>query len=195
MLTIDMLKEFGVNTEEGLQRCFGNEDFYMKLVKMIPADGNFQRLEEALASGNLTAGFEAGNPGEPPPKHAHGSSNLGRLTSSSRLISKAAMEIFDRIMNPALKVRRLGITATHVVPCDVAGFHSEAVQLDLFEDSAELERRQKEMEESLKKERALQETVLNLKKRFGKNTVLRGFNFEEGATGRDRNMQIGGHKA
>ena len=143
----------------------------------------------------LTAGFEAGNPGEPPPKHAHGSSNLGRLTSSSRLISKAAMEIFDRIMNPALKVRRLGITATHVVPRDVAGFHSEAVQLDLFEDSAELERRQKEMEESLKKERALQETVLNLKKRFGKNTVLRGFNFEEGATGRDRNMQIGGHKA
>ena len=59
MLTIDKLKEFGANTEEGLQRCFGNETFYMKLVKMIPADRNFQRLEDALASGDLTAGFEA----------------------------------------------------------------------------------------------------------------------------------------
>jgi DNA polymerase V len=77
----------------------------------------------------------------------------------------------------------------------MAGFHSKAVQLDLFDDVEKLEKEHRELEEALEKENALQETVLNLKKRFGKNTVLRGFNFEEGATGRERNMQIGGHKA
>ena len=154
-------------------------------------------VDKKLVTGQiiLTAGYEAKDPDNPAPPHAHGSANLERLTSSSRLISKAAMEIFDRIMNPSFKVRRLGITANNVVPRDMAGFHSKAVQLDLFEDVDKLEKEHKEIEEALEKENALQETVLNLKKRFGKNTVLRGFNFEEGATGRERNMQIGGHKA
>ncbi len=154
-------------------------------------------VDKKLVTGQviLTAGYEANDPDNPAPAHAHGSANLERLTSSSRLISKAAMEIFDRIMNPSLKVRRLGITANNVVPRDMAGFHSKAVQLDLFEDVEKLEKEHRELEEALEKENALQETVLNLKKRFGKNTVLRGFNFEEGATGRERNMQIGGHKA
>ncbi|MBR4585768.1 MAG: DNA methylase [Bacteroidales bacterium] len=115
------------------------------------------------------------------PKPAHGSVNLPRQTSSTRLITDAVMDLFDRIVDPALLVRRMYVVAAHVVDeTRVAG-----VQLDLFEEPAEDEAR----------ERSRQEAILAIRKKFGKNAILKGMNFDEGATARERNQQIGGHKA
>ncbi len=129
------------------------------------------------------------------PKHAHGTTNLGRLTSSTRLITDAVMELYDRIVNPELLVRRIYLTANHVIDENSVSQEPVAEQLDLFTDYEALERQRKAEKEALEKERRLQEAVLDIKKKFGKNAVLRGMNFEEGATARARNEQIGGHKA
>lgn len=129
------------------------------------------------------------------PKHAHGTSRIGRQTASARLIIKASLEIFDRTVNPDLLVRHITLTTDHVVDRALAGQKTEPVQLDLFTDYEALEREREAEEEALEKEHRLQQTLLRLKEQYGKNAVLKGMNFEEGATGRDRNQQIGGHKA
>lgn len=128
------------------------------------------------------------------PKQAHGSINLKSHTSSSRQIMQAAGELFDRIANPALLVRRLNITANHVVKENEVKKQGP-VQLDLFTDYEQEEKKKHESEEEQAKERNLQETIIDLKKKFGKNAILRGLNFQEGATAMERNQQIGGHKA
>lgn len=130
------------------------------------------------------------------PKHSHGTQNLGRYTSSTKLIVNAATELFERIADKKLLVRRLNIVACHVIsekdaPKREAGFE----QLNLFTDyAAEQEKREKE-DAALARERKRQEAVLAIKKKFGKNAILKGMNLEEGATAKDRNSQIGGHKA
>lgn len=125
------------------------------------------------------------------PKPSHGSLNLGVGTSSSRRLIQAAEELFRRLVHPGLLVRRLSITANHVVS-ESRGTESRHVQLDLFADS---ERQSIQERESEAKERRMQEAIIELKKRFGKNAILKGLNFQDGATGRERNSQIGGHKA
>ena len=129
------------------------------------------------------------------PKHAHGTANLDRQTSSSSIIRKAVAELYDRIVNPDLLIRRLNLTTNHVV--DESSVKKDAVpqQLDLFTDYEELERKKKEEQAALDKERRMQEAQLAIKQRFGKNAILKGLNFEEGATAKERNAQIGGHKA
>lgn len=130
------------------------------------------------------------------PKHSHGTQNLERYTSSTKLIVNAATELFERIADKKLLVRRLNIVACHVIsekdaPKREAGFE----QLNLFTDyAAEQEKREKE-DVALARERKRQEAVLAIKKKFGKNAILKGMNLEEGATAKDRNSQIGGHKA
>ena len=129
------------------------------------------------------------------PKHAHGTANLGTQTSSSAIITKAVMELYDRIINPDLLVRRINLTTNHVVDESMAVEKPIPKQLDLFTDYEELERQKKEEQEALDKERRIQEARLAIKQRFGKNAILKGLNFEEGATAKERNEQIGGHKA
>ena len=129
------------------------------------------------------------------PKHAHGTVNLERMTSSSRLITEAVMSLYDRIINPDLLVRRINLTTNNVVEESKASEHNTPIQLDLFTDYEELERKRNEEKAALEKERKMQEAVLSIKKRFGKNAILKGLNYEEGATAKDRNQQIGGHKA
>ena len=129
------------------------------------------------------------------PQPAHGSQNLERPTSSARIICEAAVALFDRIVQPKMLVRRLNLTTNHVVPEDAIGHKSEPVQLDLFADYDELRRRQLDEREALDKERRVQEAMLAIKQRYGKNAILRGTNFEDGATAIERNGQIGGHKA
>ncbi|MBQ7708408.1 MAG: Y-family DNA polymerase [Bacteroidales bacterium] len=119
--------------------------------------------------------------GRPTPKPAHGSINLPGATASTALLLKAAMELFQHIVNPDLMVRRIYVVAAHVFPEEKA----TGIQLGLFE----------EMPVDLEKERRQQEAILEIRRRFGKNAILKGMNFEEGATTRDRNNQIGGHKA
>lgn len=130
------------------------------------------------------------------PKSAHGTANLDRQTSSTSLIMTAVENLFDRIVNKNLLVRRLNITTNHVVlESRVKKQDDKMVQLDLFTDYETLAKQKKEEEERLAKERRMQEALLAIKKQFGKNAILRGLNFEDGATAKDRNEQIGGHKA
>ena len=129
------------------------------------------------------------------PKHAHGISNLPKPTSSARQIVKATMEIYDCIVDSNLLVRRLNLTTNKVIrECDAAK-RKPPVQYDLFVDYDAIEAEQKQEEAKLAKERKAQEAILRIKKQFGKNAILKGLNFEEGATAKERNEQIGGHKA
>ena len=129
------------------------------------------------------------------PKHANGSANLKRQTSSTRIITDAVMELYDRIVDPGLLIRRVTIAANHLVDETQAVAKEQFEQLDLFTDYAALERERKEEEERLSRERKLQEAMLSIKKKFGKNAILKGMNLQEGATAMERNHQIGGHKA
>lgn len=129
------------------------------------------------------------------PKHAHGTANLPHYTSSARLIIDAGMELYDRIVDPALLVRRLNISANHVVLEQDIPKDTRIEQLDLFTDYAALERKKEEEKFALEREKKMQIAVLEIKKKFGKNAILKGTSLQEGATARDRNKQIGGHKA
>lgn len=130
------------------------------------------------------------------PKSAHGTVNLDRQTSSTSLIMTAVENLFDRIVNKDLLVRRLNITTNHVIlEKNAKKQEDKMVQLDLFSDYETLAKEKKAEEEKLAKERRMQEAMLAIKKQFGKNAILKGLNFEDGATAKDRNEQIGGHKA
>ena len=124
------------------------------------------------------------------PKHAHATIPLGGHTASTAAIMTAVIAAYDRVVNPNLLVRRITLAAGHVVPkasCSPAPME----QLDLFGD---YERKQ-EQSESFAKERSRQEAILHIKRKYGKNAILRGMNLEDGATAIQRNNQIGGHKA
>ena len=130
------------------------------------------------------------------PKHAHGTINLGGHTSSTKKIMNAASELFDRITDKNLLIRRLNITANHVinestVPKQMADYE----QLDLFTDYAAMEEKKAQERAELEREKKMQQAMLTIKKKYGKNAILKGMNFEDGATAKDRNEQIGGHKA
>ncbi len=130
------------------------------------------------------------------PKHAHGSLRFDKPTSSSRLLMNGAAELFDRHVNPNLLIRRLNLCVNHVVSeSTLAQQPAQPQQLDLFTDYETLERQQQEEQARLDKERRLQEAQLKIKQRFGKNAILRGLNYSEGATAKERNAQIGGHRA
>lgn len=134
------------------------------------------------------------NYGRKIPKHGHGTANIGKHTSSTALIMRAVMELFDKIVNPRLLVRRVNISANHVVPeGEVKEVSFE--QLDLFTDYETLEKQRENEAREQKKERALQEATIKIKNKFGKNAIMRGTSLQEGATARDRNNQIGGHHA
>lgn len=129
------------------------------------------------------------------PKHAHGTANLDKQTSSSGQIIQAVLQLYDKIVDKELLIRRISVTANRVVSEDSIKKETQFEQMDLFTDYAARERGQKKEEERLQRERRMQEAVLDIKKKFGKNAVLKGMNLEEGATARERNRQIGGHRA
>ena len=130
------------------------------------------------------------------PAHSHGTHNLGRYTSSTKLILQAVTELSDRLVDMNLLVRRLNIVANHVIPEDKVPQQEQSMQqLDLFTDYEAEAARKEEEDAQLNKERKMQQAMLSIRGKFGKNAILRGMNLEEGATTRDRNEQIGGHKA
>lgn len=136
--------------------------------------------------------------GKAVPRPAHGSCRLQVHTSSASIISEAVLALFDRISDPHLLVRRLNLTSNNVIDENSEVLLEQKrrpVQLDLFTDYKQEERERKARERALKRERKLQQTMLDIKKRFGKNAILKGLNFEEGATAIERNRQIGGHSA
>lgn len=129
------------------------------------------------------------------PKEAHGSENLGRYTSSAREILTATTTLFERIVNPKLLVRRMYVVANHIREEMDAAEDEKFEQLNLFTDYAAENSKKEEEKEKFARERRKQEAVLQIKKKYGKNAILTGMNFQEGATARERNGQIGGHKA
>ena len=130
------------------------------------------------------------------PKHAHGTMTLEHPTSSSTQIMEAVTKLYDQIVNPILLIRRLNISVNRVISEELAKQQmNKPVQLDLFTDYKAVAEKQQHEHEQAAKERRLQEAALKIKKEFGKNALLRGLNYAEGATQKDRNSQIGGHKA
>ena len=125
------------------------------------------------------------------PKHAHGTANLNGFTSSTREITEAVMELFDRIVDKDLLVRRMNIVACHVLrEQDIPG-EGGVEQLDLFTPAEN----PAQTEEKRQREKRRQQAVIGIKKKYGKNAILKGMNLEEGATAISRNQQIGGHRA
>ena len=105
------------------------------------------------------------------------------------------LELFDRIADPKLLTRRLNITANHLIGEDEVVKVSAPQQLTLFDDPEELERKQAEEDAAEEKERRIQKAMIQIKDRYGANAILKGTNFQDGATARERNETIGGHKA
>ena len=156
---------------------------------------DIENLTDPKRKGNYGGEIVTDRYGRRIPKHAHGSKNLGGHTSSTKRITDAVMSLYDEIMNPKLLVRRIALSANHVACEGVEQKKETYEQLDLFTDyGAQLEQKKKEAED-LAREKRMQQAVLEIKKKFGKNAILKGMNLEEGATAVTRNSQIGGHKA
>ena len=130
------------------------------------------------------------------PKHAHGSVTLARPTSSTKVILDAFMQLYDRIVDPVLLVRRLYVTAARVIPESEAKGDGEVYeQLDLFTDYEALEKERTARKKEEEREKKMQKAVLEIRKRYGNNAIIKGMNLEEGATAMERNSQVGGHRA
>ncbi len=129
------------------------------------------------------------------PAHAHGSVSFKKHSSSSRMIIDAVMDLFDQICDPHMTIRRIGVTLNHVVGEDQVPGKESFRQLSLFEDIGQEEEKHRQEEEAAGRERNMQEAILSIRKKYGKNALLKGMNMEEGATARQRNEQIGGHRA
>lgn len=129
------------------------------------------------------------------PKHAHGTANLKCQTSAGSVLTKAVLDLYDSIVNPVLLVRRITMSANRVVPESEANRKNDFEQLDLFTDYGEERERKEQEAAALEREKNMQRAMLDIKKKYGKNAILKGMNLKEGATAMERNRQIGGHKA
>ena len=138
--------------------------------------------------------LETNHYGKSVPKSAHGSMNIGTYTSSSRLFTNAALKLYKNITDRRLLVRRIYVVANHVIPEGEIPEEPD-VQYSFFHDSEKIDREREEEKKRLQKERNIQNAILSIKAKYGKNAVLKGMNFEEGGTAIERNGQVGGHRA
>jgi DNA polymerase V len=129
------------------------------------------------------------------PKHAHGTANLKQPTASSMVLMETVTELYERIMDPQLLIRRFSLTANHVKEEKCVVQEETYEQLDLFTDYEQLREERRREADSREKEKRIQKAMLDVRKKYGKNAMLKGMNLKEGATARDRNGRIGGHKA
>ncbi|MBO4460416.1 MAG: DNA methylase [Clostridiales bacterium] len=181
LLALDLVDKGLVTDKIVLTICYDNENLS-------------DPKKAALYKGPVTRDYY----GRAVPQHAHGTENLEFKTSSSKMLVAAAMRLYDRITDKNLTVRRINIAAMLLETEDHEGESSSSAgftQIDMFTDYATIEQEKKNREEELQKEKQVQQTILDLKKRFGKNAVIKGMNLEEGSTAIERNGQIGGHKA
>ena len=144
---------------------------------------------------NYTGTVSKDHYGRKIPKSAHGSINLGRFTSSTKIILDKVLELYDKIVDKDLMVRRMYVVANHVVSEQSTADEESYEQLDMFTDYEALEKRRKQEAIGLEREKNMQKAMLKIKKKYGKNAILKGINFKEGATTIERNGQVGGHKA
>ena len=157
---------------------------------------DIENLTDPERSKNYRGAIVKDHYGRQIPKHAHGTANLDDHTSSTKKILCAASDLFDRIVDKNLLVRRLNIVANHVLPeADAPKKNDGYEQLDFFTDYAARDAEREKEKAELAREKKMQQAMLTIKKKYGKNAILKGMNLEEGATAKDRNSQIGGHKA
>ena len=129
------------------------------------------------------------------PKHAHGTANLKQLTSSSRLMIQAGVKLYHEIVNPDLLIRRITMAANHVISEKEVQEEQQYEQMNLFTDFGIAKKEKEEKNEKLEREKKMQKAMLDIKKKYGKNAILKGMNLQEDGTAMERNRQIGGHKA
>lgn len=216
-VTMDLVKAYrpestSMNTGQVLQSAYTVPKARNVVVEMADA-ASFDLLEKRLLTDQivLTVGYDVEsltNPvirakyngkittdwyGRQVPAHAHGTINLDYPTSSSTILIEKTARLFERIVNPDLLVRRLTISLNHLIHEDDRLRKQVVRQLDLFDDPEETLQQEEKSKADREKERRGQEAILKIKKMFGKNAILKGLNYKEGATQRDRNTQIGGH--
>lgn len=150
---------------------------------------------ENLTDNGYRGDVEVDRYGRKIPKQAHGSINLGKYSSSTKLIMEKVTELYDRIVDKNLTVRRMYVVANHVIDEKEARMQPQQLQLTFFDDAEEIEKKQAEEKAAREKERRVQKASIELKKKYGKNAILKGMNLQEGATTIERNKQVGGHKA
>ena len=191
LLTLDLVRKKLVTRKLELTVCYDRESLKLKHKGRSVQDSVFQVASTgAVYTGDLAVDFY----GRVVPKHAHGTAGLDRWTSSTRRIGDAMMELYDRIVSPDLLVRRMYVVAAGLIrESDIPA--ESPLQLDLFTDYETLSRRKEAEAAADAREKRLQEAVLNLQERFGKNAMLKGMNLEEGGTTVQRNGQVGGHRA
>lgn len=156
---------------------------------------DIENLTDPKQRGKYKGAVTVDRYGRKVPKHAHGTTNLKKQTSSTRLITEAVLELYDRIADKSLLIRRINITANKLVDESAVSKTEEFEQLDLFTDYQARKKEEAKEEADLEREKRMQRAMLDIKKKFGKNAILKGMNLQEGATAKDRNEQIGGHKA
>ena len=153
---------------------------------------DIENLTDPQRSRNYRGPVTTDRYGRKIPKHAVGTENFPYTSLTSDLL-RAVTTLYDRIVDPNLLVRRLSISANKLLDEASVPKGEETEQLDLFTDYAAKERQEQVDEAAHAKERKIQEAMLGIKKRYGKNAILKGMNLEEGATARERNRTIGGH--
>lgn len=191
LLTLDLVRKKLVTRKMELTVCYDRESLQVKHEGCTVQDTVFQVASTgAVYTGPLAVDFY----GRVIPKHAHGTANLERWTSSTRCIGEAILDLYDRIVSPDLLIRRIYVVAAGLIrEQDIPA--EGPVQLDLFTDYEELSRRKEAAAAEDAREKRLQEAALSIQERFGKNAMIKGMNLEEGGTTIQRNGQVGGHRA
>lgn len=191
LLVLDLVKKRLVTKQIVLNIGYDRESLKVS----IPASTVRGTVYVVAKTGKVYRGTVTADPyGRPHPKHAHGTGNLNRYTSSTKKIMETVMELYTKITDPDLLIRRVNIAACGLIPENEIP-EDPPEQLSLFVDYEALERQREAEKKSEEKERNLQRAMLELQERFGKNAVLKGMNLMEGAMTIERNGQIGGHKA
>ena len=191
LLALDLVRKNVVTKQITLTVNYDRESLVV-----LRAGRNAKETVYGVAKTGLPYAGEVGEDyyGRMCPKHAHGTGNLDHYTSSSRAIMNVMMELYDRIIDPDLLIRRVTVAACGLIPeKDIP--EEGPVQLDLFTDYAELERKKEAEKAAEAKEKRLQKATLIMQERFGKNAVLKGMNLQEKGTTIERNGMIGGHRA
>ncbi len=155
---------------------------------------DIQNLKDGAGSSNFIGPVKTDRYGRSAPKPAHGSKNIGRYTSSGRLLTDMMMELFSEIVDPNLLIRHIYVIFSHVISADSIPENSKVEQRDFFTDYAALEKQEQEIQHKMKQENRLQKSILALQQKYGKNIVLKGMSLQDSATQKERNAQIGGHR-
>ncbi len=156
---------------------------------------DIENLKDKERSDRYSGAVSVDHYGRKVPKHARGTENLNCPTSSTKEITKAALRLYERITDKTLLVRRINITANHVVSEKNVAAGQSYEQLQLFVDYEKEEQKREAEKRERQKEKSLQKALLTIRKRYGKNAILKGTSLQEGAMTIERNGQIGGHKA